>query len=361
MNILTPYSKRLAGFSLVEMAIVILIAGIMMGAGLSLLAVKQAAAQADVTRKNQEIIKQALINYLGKNKRLPCPADTTGTELRPVTSPLPSLPPCLNYSGVVPYATLGLERSVALDGWENFIDYVITPPATPAPATPPYNAWLYTYSATPSTLPCDTSICSGTNLSFWPSNTAGSIIVTGSLSSMVAALISHGKNGYGAVNIKGVKNVFLGAGTDEIKNISITLPITIVKRDTSDTPTGNAFDDVVMVLSANDLISPLVTNGTFQSPQSALAQANNIVLGNIVAVQNLCPDANSCPTTEHYFTIPSTPSGVSDLGVMYTRYSSTISTKTLSGNAYKLDVGDGSPKSVSIDELRGILARNFPN
>ena len=124
METLIPQRKRLAGFSLVEMAIVILIAGIMMGAGLSLLSVKQEAAKWDATQKHQEAIKQALINYLGKNKRLPCPVDpaapTTGIEGRSPTAP--TLPICISYFGVVPYATLELERSVALDGWENYID-----------------------------------------------------------------------------------------------------------------------------------------------------------------------------------------------------------------------------------------------
>lgn len=50
----TTHKKRLNGFSLVEMAIVIVIAGILTSAGLSLLAVKRSAAQLEATQKNQE-------------------------------------------------------------------------------------------------------------------------------------------------------------------------------------------------------------------------------------------------------------------------------------------------------------------
>jgi hypothetical protein len=204
-------------------------------------------------------------------------------------------------------------------------------------------------------------------LAFWPSNTAGSITVNGGTSpiiNIVAALISHGKNGYGAVNIKGVKNDSSAAGTDEAQNISFT-PNTIVKRETSDLPAGNAFDDGVMILNASDLISPLIANGTFQSAQAVLAQANNIVLGYIVAHQNVCPitsgtNGDGCVSPAYYYSTPTTlspPAGVTDLGVQYNQSHPSVSTTSPPVPAYTLDVGDGNPKSVSVDDLRGILTK----
>jgi prepilin-type N-terminal cleavage/methylation domain-containing protein len=352
----TPHQQRkqLHGFSLVEMAIVILIAGIMMGAGLSLLSVKQAAAQADVTQKHQETIKQALINYLVQKKRLPCPGDNTGTELTRSAT----LPTCPSYSGIVPYKELGLERTVALDGWENFIAYVVSPTPS-ALSTPPFNAWLYTYGIA---APQGTS---NPSQSFWPSNTLGGITakVNGTdTPGMVAALISYGKNGFGAVNIKGGTNDLSAAGADETQNITLTTPNTVFKRDTSDTPTGNAFDDVVMILSANDLTGPLISNGTFQSTQAALTQANNIVLG-AIGKQNICPGADGCTSPGYYYTVPaSPPAGVSDLGVLYTTTpinttSYIDATSSSASAAYTLTASDGSTKLVSINELHGILLR----
>jgi len=380
MNSLIIYNKQQHnGFSLIEMAIVLLITGILMGAGLSLLAVKQTAAQINLTQTHQEVIKQALISYLGQHKRLPCPVDPanpiTGLEGRSSST----LSPCLKYSGVVPYATLGLDRSVALDGWENFIDYVVTPPPTTPPTTPPYNEWLLTYSTTPTVAPqCDPTIpycSSSSNLTFWPSNTVGALNVTGNntISGIVVALISHGKNGYGAINIKGNKNDFLAAGTDEKQNINPilgTLANTVVKRDTSDTPASNAFDDNVMILGSNDLTGPLIANDTFQSSQAALIQANNIVLG-VIGKQKPCPsntpgsyDSN-CNSPANYYTIPSTnhaPAGISILGVIYTAYSTSndvdIDATTTSSNvAYTLTAADGSFKAVTFNELKGILLR----
>ena len=369
MESLISHRQQLAGFSLVEMAIVILIAGIMMGAGLSLLAVKQAAAQFDVTQKHQEIIKQALINYLGKNKRLPCPGDVTGAELTRSAT----LPTCQSYSGIVPYKELGLERTVALDGWENFIAYVVSP--TPSTSlTPPFNAWLYTYGT-----PASTQVTIDPSWAFWPSNLSGSLNVTGTstLNGMVVALISYGKNGYGAVNVKGGTNDSSAAGTDEKQNAANSVATTgVIKRDTSDSPAGNAFDDVVMILSANDLTGPLIANGTLQSSaQAALSQANDIVIGNIVATKmpySYCPDA--CPPTpiaySFNYTIPPSPpnplsptfpANVMAWGVIYSLGSAVtidaINPAVSTQIAYTLTAGDGTTRTVLIGELRGILSR----
>lgn len=371
MNILTPYSKRLAGFSLVEMAIVILIAGIMMGAGLSLLAVKQTAAQADVTRKNQETIKQALINYLGQKKRLPCPTTVANGG---IAAPLP---PCTSYSGIVPYYALGLDRAVALDGWENFITYVVSAnPITTPPLSPYTTAWLYSYNASSSASPNTNNA----SLAFWPSISTGGITVTDGTNTIASpsnatgaavVLISYGKNGYGAFNIKGQNAPPPTANVDEVKNAapdSTGLAITVVKRDASE-----IFDDILMIVSTNDLTGPLITNGTLQSnAQAALTQANDVVLSNIVGSRACIPAAPACSASPRYqYSIPGNPSSpptpyftfppaVSAWGVTYatTAAAATIGATTpASGNAYTLTAGDGTTKMVSIDELRGILLR----
>lgn len=384
METLIPQRKRLAGFSLVEMAIVILIAGIMMSAGLSLLSVKQAAAQFETTKKNQESIKQALINYLGKNLRLPCPGNSNGAEIRIATA---SLPPCSSYSGVVPYQTLGLDRAAALDGWENFITYVVSPspiaatlPATIPPAPIWTTAWLYSYSTTPATPPCSATTCSNTPTTgtipvkpaFWPSTSTGGIKVTtdgtitiadpGNATGAAVVLISYGKNGYGALNVKGTNAQPPAANIYEVPNAASSVATAgVIKRDSTET-----FDDIVMILSANDLTGPLIANGTLQSgAQAALSQANDIVMGNIVASRLPCPGTAVlpvCTTSIYYYTIPAAGSITfsSSWGVSQTLPAMTI---TIDGqyssapNAYTLTAGDGTTKTVLIGELRGILTR----
>lgn len=359
MKMLVPYRKRhAAGFSLVEMAVVILIAGIMMGAGLSLLSVKQEAAKWDTSRKNQEAIKQALINYLGKNKRLPCPATAaSGGAAAPP-------PPCPSYSGIVPYYELGLTRTAVLDGWENYITYFVSnnPITTPPPSGS--TAWMYSYHATDNTSPNTTNASSA----FWASNSTGGIKVTDGTATIAdpsnatgaaVVLISHGKNGLGAVNVKGGTNDSTSAGTDEVINATPDstngAAITVVKRDTTDSTTGGgAFDDIVMILSANDLTWLLIANGTLQSnPQAALSQANNIVVGRIVASKN---SGSYCDGSNYRYSIPSSVS-FPDWGISYSRFVDRIYVCTSSGTAYTLTAVDGTQKTITIEELQGLIVQ----
>ena len=391
MQTLMPNRKHLAGFSLVELAIVILIAGILLSAGLSLLSVKLEAAKLDVTQKHQEAVKQALINYLGKYRRLPCPTTVAngGAPAPPPPCTSPSGKP--SYSGIVPYYELGLDRAAVLDGWENFITYVVSPNPIAAlvpTANPPWTtAWLYSYSATSNISPNTTT----GNLAFWPSTSTGGITVTDGTNPIAdptkatgaaVALISYGKNGYGAFNVKGGKNAPPpAANIDEQQNTSpvsgATPPTeTVVKRDTTDsTAGGGPFDDIVMMLSANDLTGPLIANGTLQSSaQAALSQANDIVMGNIVASRSPVPIGCSVTTPCTYtYNIPNTyttfPPSVTAWGVSYALSvspppppSTTITvtatnTTPSSVVGYTLTAADRTSKTVSVDELRGILTR----
>lgn len=443
MRTLITQRNRLAGFSLVELAIVLLITTILMSAGLGLLTLKREASQREATQKKQEAIKQALINYLGLNKRLPCPGIPTlvpsdGKEDRNTAA---ATPPCNRFFGIVPYQELGLDKTAVLDGWENFITYVVSPNTIAAvlpPATPSYTtSWLYSFSATIN----DSSHTPGSplvipNLAFWPSSSTGGITITDGTTNIadptkatgaVVTLISYGKNGYGAFNVKGVQNDYLSAavGDDEKQNadpaklITPTTPpkATVVKRDTTDVTTGGgAFDDIVMMLSANDFTGPLIANGTLQSSaQAALSQANDAVIGNILALRTCNPTASCTQTTttssmctsyvpgptvctdppacttyipgplvcgssipgtsgcSQYssacsYSIPATASvtfaalpNVAVWGVSYNQVATTIYATTYlpitATSAYTLTAGDGSIKTVSIQELQGILAR----
>jgi type II secretory pathway pseudopilin PulG len=386
MKTLNLHRKRLAGFSLVELAIVLLITTIILSAGLSLLTLKREAGQREATQKKQETIKQALINYLGKNLRLPCPGDITGAELVRSASATP--PPCPSYSGIVPFKELGLDRESALDGWENFITYVVSPPVITSSPTQPASpapllttAWLYTYnSITPSsTSPFTKTITltppnPGTppnDAAFWSSTSTGGIKITNGTNTIadplnatgaVVTLVSYGKNGYGALNIKGGTNDSSAAALNEVANISPASSVqspSVIKRDTTDSPTatGGPFDDIVLPLSAYDLTGPLITNGTLQSSaQAALSQANNIVLGRIVATKTGSPATYTLPNNGTVFF----PASVSAWGINYTLITSNSMSTLTTGStpAYTLTAGDGSTKSISIDELHGILAQS---
>lgn len=135
-----PPPARPAGFSLVELAIVVLIVSILLTMGLAAFSVQVDTVALSATQKKQETIKDALIAYLRTNRRLPCPETTaiagntpTGTETR-LTANDPTTQ-CASFWGTIPFATLGLSREAALDGYGNFFSYFVSSSASPPSPT----------------------------------------------------------------------------------------------------------------------------------------------------------------------------------------------------------------------------------
>ncbi len=362
-------TTRIKGFSLVEMAIVIFIAGILLTAGLKLLSARVNSAQIETTSTNQLAIKQALIAYLAKNKRLPCPGD--------VATGIATTPPCNPTFGIVPYASLGLDLATVLDGWENYFTYVITPnPITPNPITaalpaklPPYStAWTFAFNPTNNISPF-TNVAQN---AFWQTNATGGILVSDgviniadpmSVTGAVIALISHGRNGYGARNVKGAINDSTLAGVDENQNINPLVAagnLRAIKRITTESAAaGGVFDDIVFTLNASDLITPLINSGIFgESSMQTLTKANDYILGAIIASKDCVSAAPECT-----YSIPNPtliPTGMFENVISYAvsipNISSTIPTNNLN-TVYTITAGDGAVSVMTVGQLRGILAR----
>ena len=113
------------GFSLVEMAIVLVILGFVLGALLlPLQAQRQSAAQGQ-TENTLANAKQALLGFAQSQGRLPCPATlvSNGAEL-PLGGGV-----CTQQVGFLPAATLGIQptdaQGFALDAWNNRIRYAV--------------------------------------------------------------------------------------------------------------------------------------------------------------------------------------------------------------------------------------------
>ena len=116
------------GFSLVEMAIVLVILGFILGALLlPLRAQREQAAQLQ-TENTLENAKQALLGYAQQQGRLPCPATATSNGIES-QNPTGS-GTCTQQVGFLPAATLGVQpadtNGFALDAWNNRIRYSIT-------------------------------------------------------------------------------------------------------------------------------------------------------------------------------------------------------------------------------------------
>lgn len=174
-------TTREAGFSLIELAMLMVIVGLLVASALSTFDAYQKRTALNTTIEKRNNIEIALGRFLADNGRLPCPANPalpvtdsdSGVEncrpggfaypvLTPPTctghcriegarkpfaglngvAPAPGVQKDRILRGVVPYKTLGLALWEAYDGWGSMMTYAVTEllasdelvsPATPAP------------------------------------------------------------------------------------------------------------------------------------------------------------------------------------------------------------------------------------
>ena len=128
--------KKYVGFTLIEMAIVLVILGFLLGALLLPLRAQRDQIALAQTNATLETAKQALLGYAQQQGRLPCPATAAslgrenplgGTDNTPAN---PATATCAAQSGFLPAATLGIQptnaQGFAIDAWNNPIRYAVT-------------------------------------------------------------------------------------------------------------------------------------------------------------------------------------------------------------------------------------------
>lgn len=258
----TMHTNR--GFTLIEMAIVVLLIGILLTFGVGLVQSQLENSAINVTKKRQDAIRDALIGYLGKNHRLPCPDNPAaaganafnGTEDRVVTTagtpPVPdTTTQCAVTFGTPPFVTLGLSREMALDGWNNFFTYQVS--------NRPYD-WTRSVSF-------NAGNQGGIAINDRPNG-----VLTPYPTPAVVVLVSHGKNGLGAYTIRGTRNS-VATGTDEIENTDTNSIFVRREFNDSTTATGGPFDDLVAAFFPADLIAPTVLNKSVRSFDEQVSQA----------------------------------------------------------------------------------------
>jgi type II secretory pathway pseudopilin PulG len=248
-------SRRVVGFSLVELTIVMLIVVLLLGGLLPTLSSQVEQRQANETRKQLDDIQQALIGYAVINGRLPCPATSTPTNSYGAENFAAGGDTtngnCSNFNdGFVPAATLGLtqvdSQGFAVDAWNNRIRYAVTSSSAYAFTTTSGMKNNFSTLLTPtSLLVCSNSTASGFNASSCGTNNA----LTSSPPGVPVVILSTGKNGGRG-----------SAGTDEAANLDGNK--TFVSH--TPTPSGSAngeFDDIVVWISPNILINRMVAAG----------------------------------------------------------------------------------------------------
>lgn len=217
--------KAARGFSLVELAVALVIIGLLLGMLAVPLNTQVDQQRISETNRELRLVAESILGFAVANGRLPCPATPTlansaagaGLESRAAGA-------CVLIEGVVPWLTLGMPET---DAWERRLTYRLTPAFGNDPPAGMQAAFLLTDS--------------------------GNIDVTDSgvttADDMVAVVLSHGKNGLGAYQPDGTR-VALGTG-DELENADGDA--TFVSK----VPTPD-FDDLLVWVSPNLLKSRMV-------------------------------------------------------------------------------------------------------
>lgn len=260
---------RNRGFTLAEIAIGVLILGIMLSMGLKTAVSNLENAAYAETRSKQEQIKLALIGFLRTNGRLPCPDNAVGLATGVESA-------CVGVAtgyGVLPWQALGISRDTVLDGWGNFFSYRVSNVTVAAVGAVPFAPTpLHRFTNQDWTI----HAAAGFDIrSFTPAAVAPgyqSILIqnrepgpglTTESRNAVVVLVSHGRNGLGAKTTRsGVR--IAGAANDELTNATLG-STTFVRRaynDNAPVGSGGPYDDVVTYMTPQDLLQPLITERT---------------------------------------------------------------------------------------------------
>ena len=299
-----PRSARPEGFTLVEIAVVIVVLSLLLAMMAGIATAMLGQQRREATRQRLAGVETALALFVSQNQRLPCPANGTlaGTDanagLEQIATPgLPAANTCTvagvansQQHGVVPWRSLGLSEQDATDGWGNRLTYrastdFITAPSmnmtfcdpggtkTPREPTLASPAGYCDPNCSTATFPASCTMPSAVTagLGLRICNLAGSVVMNpapganfanGNCSHVALAspppstgaayvVISHGENGEGAYNNQGVLQGASGSGsgTEETRN-SANLALansTYFLDDFAAYAAGNGhFDDFVL-------------------------------------------------------------------------------------------------------------------
>jgi len=239
--------RQAFGFTLIELAIVLVIVTILIGGLAVPLSTQMKARQFAQTRAEIEAAREALIGYARLNRTpasrpyLPCPditgdgrEDRTGTACTSATG-----------NGLLPWIDLGLTGQ---DAWGNRLRYAIHPDSansnvgfTDSPASPIPSASLIHL--------CVSRLCGDAT-----PDVAGNVILVVS---------SNGPNGRGALNANKSWGQFNAApvSADEQENLDEDLKFVSRPPNRTQFDDGGAFDDVVGWISLPELLPRACPNG----------------------------------------------------------------------------------------------------
>jgi prepilin-type N-terminal cleavage/methylation domain-containing protein len=301
-------NKNQRGFTLIEIAVVLMIMGLIVGAIFSFLTVKYEESYQQLTVTREQKIANSLAFFAQMHGYLPCPG-----KVKPSAGILVgnqdtlACVTAIQRNGIVPFRVLGLTQTDVTDGFGNPISYAVSTTAVnPTGATQieaacrttssswnaagvntnptkaqfccqkdatPLKVFLDPTAMTTANLAASTQI-SATGANFQAVNTAaGSPSTMSSVSYFAYVLVSHGKNGMGsftfcdnpaAGSCTNTRKPFANAGLGEIENANDDDNFIATMRSSSGNNTN--FDDIVLWRTQDRVISE-VDNDNCVSPK----------------------------------------------------------------------------------------------
>jgi len=247
-----------AGFSLLELAIVLMIVGLLLGGLIMPLSARMDQQKIDSTRQQLEQIRQALVGYALARDALPCPATPASNGLASATAL-----GCTRQHGFVPAVTLGLpgtqnQDKLLLDAWGSPIRYSVTNSDANTNGNWDFVRPGEMRTVTLANLAPSLDVCTTATGS---SATACASNATTLSSSAPAVIISLGKDWASASSADQLEN--LGAtvgGGPSGRTYPVAADEVFVNR-TLGARVGNEFDDIVTWVSPTTLYGDLVSAG----------------------------------------------------------------------------------------------------
>ncbi len=304
-------AARCTGFTLAELAIALVIIGLLLASAMIPLSTQVELRSISETRRTLDQIKDAMIGFAQANGRLPCPArgqTATGTIDAATWAPAQFAAGaeqydttnmrCYTVLGVVPWSTLGVPET---DAWGRRISYRVSPAFADDASLTTWQSLLSDYvmgtdlgqtntnprspaNQSPSceltTAPSQSSfaLCTLGDIAVLTRSASDHATVTPLGMGLPAVFVSHGKNGSGAFQANGIQ-LAAGAGADESANsggATTSLPTggylsyAYYSRDSTQSATGCSdtagtlfceFDDMMAWISPSTLIARMVSAG----------------------------------------------------------------------------------------------------
>jgi prepilin-type N-terminal cleavage/methylation domain-containing protein len=236
---MTSSRKCNGGFTLVEMAIVLLIVTLLLGGLLMPLSAQVEQRKIGETQKTLDEANEALFGYAMANNHLPCPDKTSGAANGASDTPNDGIEDfdavtgqCITQEGNFPWVTMGVGNQ---DAWGQRFLYRVTEVFSDRVPS----ATFFTLNSTGTIRICATATCSAPRLS----------------DNAVAVLVSRGKN---------QGNCAAGASppncADEYENIDGDNNF-VSRVMTEAGAQAGEFDDIVVWLSPNILFNRMVAAG----------------------------------------------------------------------------------------------------